>query len=708
MAKIKDPSLVISPQASNSDSAPLCDWQKSFARTFPRAVFILLCATLTFSNVAFAQQGTFITTGSMNTARSNHTATLLNNGKVLVAGGANSGNNGLASAELFDPTTETFTPTGSMNTARSGHTATLLNNGMVLIAGGDGNLGSAELYDPTTGTFAPTGSMNIGREGHTATLLNSGMVLIAGGLNSPTPPFGVLAAELYDPVKGTFALTGSMSGPHSYHTATLLNNGTVLVAGGQMACNTGIGCSTSVLATAELYDPIVGTFTPTGNMNGAREWHTATLLSNGIVLLAGGYRYGFLADAELYDPTTGIFSLTTNIMNHGHCFHTATLLNNGMALIAGGEGEAPPTAQGTESTATAELYDPAFGFFSAAGSMNTAREYHIAKLLNSGRVLVAGGLNLNISGNRQYVASAELYEIGAASPVVSLSPSSVGFADQLLGATSVAQAVTLRNTGIATLNIQGLALAGTNPTDFAIASGSTCVSGASLAPNSSCVIQITFTPTGVGTRIATAGIADNAADSPETVALTGTGQDFSIASSTPTATVAAGQTATYSVSVSPGGGFSQTVSLSCTGAPSLSTCDISPSSVTLNGTSPTPVTVTVATTAPALILPEFPRMMLPRTLDFRPAPLFLVLLILALMASVIREHRKREVSLAAVLSLVLLLCLGITLAACGGGSPSVAPKPGTPAGNYSLTVSGTFTSGSTTLVHNTKLTLVVQ
>lgn len=191
----------------------------------------------------------FVLTGSLNTGRTEHTATLLNNGMVLVAGGNTSNGEPLASAELYDPATGTFTLTGSLNTARRDQTATLLNNGMVLIAGGEdggGNgIASAELYNPANGTFTVTGSLNTARQFDTATLLNNGMVLVAGGYNSS----GLLlaSAELYDPTAGVFTVTGSLNAGRTYQTATLLNNGTVLVVGGFTG--------SVVLASAELYEP---------------------------------------------------------------------------------------------------------------------------------------------------------------------------------------------------------------------------------------------------------------------------------------------------------------------------------------------------------------------------------------------------------------------------------------------------------------------
>jgi hypothetical protein len=351
----------------------------------------------------------FVLTGSLNTAREYHTATVLNNGMVLIAGGYGS-SGALASAELYNPTTGTFTVTGSLNTARGQHTATLLNNGMVLIAGGSDNngdiLASAELYNPATGTFTPTGSLNTARELHTATL-NNGMVLIAGGYGSGT---ALASAELYNPTTGTFTPTGSLNTARIYHTATLLNNGMVLIAGG--SDNNG-----NILASAELYNPATGTFTPTLSLNTARYRHTATLLNNGMVLIAGGQDSSgnALASAELYNLATGTFT-PTGSLNTARFEHTATLLNNGMVLIAGGYGS-------SSYLTSAELYNPATGTFAPTGSLNTARYLHTATLLNNGMVLIAGGY-----GSSGYLTSAELYEPGTLTPPnlvsIALSPTS--------------------------------------------------------------------------------------------------------------------------------------------------------------------------------------------------------------------------------------------------------------------------------------------
>ena len=344
----------------------------------------------------------FKATGSMYGGRYGHTATLLNNGEVLVTGGSAGGppRGGppgpptlLATAELFDPTSGTFTGTGSMSIVRIGHTATLLKNGKVLVTGGGPfpvqngippyALASAELFDPTSGTFTPTtGSMSVGRYGHTATLLNNGTVLVTGGDNG----LGALpTADLFDPTSETFTpTTGKMSVARYGHTATLLNNAKVLITGG--------GGN-----TAELFDPTNETFTPTtGSMETARSYHTATLLDDGKVLVTGGVDSNnqALASAELFDPTTDTFTPTTGTMETVRSEHTATLLSDGTVLVAGGSG-------GT----TAELYDPTSGTFTGTGSMQIARARHTATLLKDGTVLVTGGLN-----NYGFVlAEAELY-----------------------------------------------------------------------------------------------------------------------------------------------------------------------------------------------------------------------------------------------------------------------------------------------------------
>jgi N-acetylneuraminic acid mutarotase len=296
----------------------------------------------------------------MATPRAFHTATLLPNGRVLVAGGMNGSGPVMASAELYDPTTGSWSATGAMTTPRRGNTATLLPDGKVLVAGGDNSDGpgstwtaSAELYDPTTGSWTATGSMATPRAFHTATLLPDGRVLVAGGLNNSNNADAALAsAELYDATTGSWTATGSMGTPRAWlsgYTATLLLDGRVLVAGGGEA-------GTSAWASAELYDATTGSWTATGTMTTARSGYTATLLPDGRVLVAGGLDNsnvgGDAASAELYDPTTGSWT-ATGAMTTPRFYHTATLLPDGRVLVAGGGAGA--------SLASAELYDPGSG-----------------------------------------------------------------------------------------------------------------------------------------------------------------------------------------------------------------------------------------------------------------------------------------------------------------------------------------------------------
>jgi WD40 repeat protein len=278
-----------------------------------------------------------------------------------------------------------------MAVPRVGQIAVELEDGRVLVAGGADDA-RAELYDPQTGTFGLTGSMTTVRysggaaaRGATATRLSDGRVLIAGGTDDPLDEKPLASAELYDPKTGRFMATDSMASARFGHTATLLANGQVLIAGGFEA---GGGCP----STAELYSPSTGKFSPTGAMNHVRASHTATRLGNGKVLLVGGYCAGYAADttpssAELYDPSTGKFS-ETGSMSARRCYgFTATPLPDGRVLVAGGTA----TTQEEEELASAELYDPAVGRFTSAGPMTATRNGHTATLLGDGGVLLAGG-----------------------------------------------------------------------------------------------------------------------------------------------------------------------------------------------------------------------------------------------------------------------------------------------------------------------------
>jgi hypothetical protein len=364
----------------------------------------------------------FNATGSMETPRYYHTATLLNTGKVLVAGGQ-SGGAVLATAELYDAVSGAFSPTGSLNTGRTEQAAALLLDGKVLVVGGldtNGNaLAIAEIYDPSTGMFTSTGSMKNPRVAHTATLLPDGRVLVAGGKDASANANVLATAELFDPTTRTFSLaTGAMISPRSLHTATLLNTGKVLVAGGYIPSGD--------LDTAELFDPSSQSFTPTtGNMTVKRSDFTATLLKDGRVLLAGPN-----PPAEIFDPSTGTFTATGNLPGTPATTRvfgsTATLRTDGTVLSAGGQYDAGcqlppgpgPIGGGSprwSTFASADLFDPVTGSFSGTGSMSFSRSRHTATLLTNGSVLVTGGI--------EYTLPARTHYYNCPGPVVSVTSS---------------------------------------------------------------------------------------------------------------------------------------------------------------------------------------------------------------------------------------------------------------------------------------------
>lgn len=322
---------------------------------------------------------------AMHVARSAHSATLLNDGRVLIAGGIIEEGHLLASAELYDSQTGMFTPTGDLVMARVSHTATLLANGQVLILGGWARnvLDSAELYDPMTEVFHDIGAMTTPRAGFTATLLRDGRVLIVGGYDNHTREF-LRSTEIFDPATETFTATGELLVERSAHTATLLEDGRVLIVGG--------GTFDEVFASAELYDPETGTFSLVGDLSLPRYKHAAARLTDGSVLIVGGSNIddwaGQYTSVERFDPDTKTFSAVDSLNAERFKLSDAVaVLSSGHILVAGG-------------SATVEVYDPVTGRFTVvAGSIDEARFYATATALADDRVLIVGGYGRgNITG----------------------------------------------------------------------------------------------------------------------------------------------------------------------------------------------------------------------------------------------------------------------------------------------------------------------
>ena len=326
------------------------------------------------------------------------------------------------SAEVYDWVSNSWSGTGSMGVPRMSHTATLLANGQVLVAGGEnasGSVNGAELYNSASGIWSVTGDLGVARYSHTASLLNDGEVLVAGGTNGSVP---LVSSEIYSPGSQSWTPTGNLLQARVYHTATFLFGGKILVAGGSDGTNS--------LASAEIFDPVTGHWTNTGALLAARQHHTATLLPSGRVYVAGGFdSSGYpIGSAEIYDPATGVWTVTGSLITpRGN--HTASLLPNGDVLISGGEGT------GLTIFRKEECFVPAAGISVATGDLGTVRRFHTATLLRNGRVLLAGGLNDGFSTNNAELYNTGQGFLVAGTPVISAvnSPSANGGALTVAG-----------------------------------------------------------------------------------------------------------------------------------------------------------------------------------------------------------------------------------------------------------------------------------
>ena len=315
-------------------------------------------------------------TGNMALARATHSATLLSDGTVLIAGGYD-GDCHIRDTELYDPSSRAFRAGPPLSAARCGHGAITLGDGRLLLVGGWGirdPLASADLFDAARGTFVATGSMSVARGGGTTTLLRDGTVLVTGGTDGTRM---LASAERYDPRSGLFVPAGDMTTPRSAHTATLLADGRVLITGGSSARDTVVG-------SAEIYDPASGRFAATGVMSVVRHKHGAALLPDGRVLLVGGADArdwsGRYASAELYDARRGVFEVTTKMSLPRFKLSDALVtVTDGRVLVAGG-------------AAAVELFDSRrVGFTVLPGTFGSSLFFATATTLRDGSVLVTGG-----------------------------------------------------------------------------------------------------------------------------------------------------------------------------------------------------------------------------------------------------------------------------------------------------------------------------
>jgi hypothetical protein len=450
------------------------------------------------------------TTGSLQVARKSHAATLLVDGRLLFTGGEDSSSTPLNSAEIFDPGTEQCTLQSNMQSHRAFHTATLLNDGKVLIVGGsaDGSypLATAEIFDPTLGTFTSTGSMSFPRARHTATLLPNGTVLITGGVSGQylSSSSARSDAEIYDPSQGKFLTpVVSMHAARFGHTATTIDNVTdtskklVLIAGGKDS-------------SAEIYDPLAGTFTSTGSLTTVRRFHTAIRLPNNTVLITGGQAGSSLttlATAEIYTPnaipSSGIFAATTNPLNAQRQYHQANLLANGKALISGGSYWFGSSTQFALNST--EQYEYPDVFFSVAANMNSDRVFHTSTTLADGvSVLVAGGTDLSSA-----LSSIEMYN----SANIKVRPLAYSFGNTTVN-TLQSHDFTITNS-LQADQVLTIVFSGT---DAAMFSATGC---SSVPAGGSCTVTVTFQPTSLGNKQATMDISDTIGDT-VSVAMTGT------------------------------------------------------------------------------------------------------------------------------------------------------------------------------------------
>jgi len=607
-------------------------------------------------------------------ASGNGFSVFLNNGDGTFRAGGRGGANPLAYGILGSLALGDFNADGKLDVAASADTPRLA----AFRGNGDGTVQSEEdILLPANGNLLAAADFNGD-----------------GGLDL-TVYDGVVSTILNPPFKGVYpsALAFGSQGigtTSAVETVTLSNPSgapftiaNIAVSGDYTQTN---NCGASVQPGANCVISVRFAPAAAGTRSGAITLTDNTHSSPQAIPLTGsGVSGGFLEASQtrltLSSTTLGSTSTakTVSLTNTGNAMVSVT----NIGITGANSGDFSQTNTCTSALAPGNGCTVSVTFTPTAGGTRLAM------------LAIAG----SVSGNTPTISLSGISE----SPQVSLSPSALTFSAQVAGTASASQSVTLSNPGTAVLNITQISASG----DFA--ETNTC--GASLAAAASCQITVSFTPSVGGGRTGMLTIADSASGSPQSVTLTGTGQDFTLApSAAATATVTPGQTASYVLSLTPGGGLSPMIALTCTGAPTGAACSISPETVTLSGTTAATATVTVTTKAASLAL-------LPDAIErlrIKPISLFVYglayTLALLAIASLYRSCAKQPVRWAPVLAMTLLLCVGLMMTSCGGGSSGGGGSgaTGTAAGTYTITVSASATTGSTILTHSTKLTLIVR
>lgn len=368
------------------------------------AIQLVVVVVLNLALYSRAQpSSTWSSTGSMNVPRAYHQSVVLNDGRVFISGGVryilDIGSVYLSSCEIYDPTLGQWTLTSSLAIRRYFHTMTVLQNGKVLVTGGaysSGNrfyhLNDCQLYDSSNEQWTTVSSMNVQRAGHTATLLQSGKVLVTGGLyHDGSNDIYLRSCELYDPNTNKWSITDSMFVPRKDHSASQLPDGRVLVVSGQYAITYP---NIVYLNSCEVFNPSVGQWFLTDSIDVPQVGNASVVLSDGRVFISGGH-YA-LKSCEIFLPISMSWSLTDS-MTVGRDSHTATLLPNGKVLVVGGQGV------GTGC----EVFDPFIESFTDIDTITYDISNHSAILLGNGKVLIAGGYSYSGGG---YQATCLLYD----------------------------------------------------------------------------------------------------------------------------------------------------------------------------------------------------------------------------------------------------------------------------------------------------------